>query len=80
MFATPPLRPSFNGWIGNYNIRSRNNIRKSLAKRNWGLWTSINFASNDWNQLDLAIREEKSLNKFKQIIRRAEINLNSNIL
>ena len=70
---------NFNKDTHNYNTRSRNNIRKSLANRNWGLWTSINFASNDWNQLDLAIREEKSLSKFKQIICRAEINLNSNI-
>ena len=40
----------FNKDTHNYNTRSRNNIRKSLAKRNWGLWTSINFASNDWNR------------------------------
>ena len=60
----------------NYNTRTRNNIRKTLAKRNWGLWTSINFASNEWNQLDMNIRQVNSLTKFKKAIRKADFNLN----
>jgi hypothetical protein len=33
-----------------HNTRSKFNIRKTAAaKRKWGIWTSINFASNDWN-------------------------------
>ena len=66
--------------IRNYNTRTRNNIRKTLAKRNWGLWTSINFASNEWNQLDMNIRQVSSLTKFKKAIRKVDINLNSNLL
>ena len=41
------------------------NIRKSVAKHSWGHWASINFASNDWNELNNEIRETKDLRLFK---------------
>ena len=50
------------------NTRCKNNIRK-----NWGHWTSTNFASNDWNKLDLSIRQSPSLASFKRVLR----NVNS---
>ena len=56
-----------------YNTRCKNNIRKSASRRNWGHWTSINFASNDWNKLDLSIRQSPSLASFKRVLR----NVNS---
>ena len=55
-----------------YNTRCKNNIRKSASRRNWGHWTSINFASNDWNKLDLSIRQSPSAS-FKRVLR----NINS---
>ena len=38
-----------------------------------GHWTSINFASNDWNKIDLSIRQNPSLASFKRVLR----NVNS---
>ena len=35
-----------------YNSRSKFNICKTAAKRKWGHWMSINFVSNDWNDLN----------------------------
>ena len=70
----------FNKDTHNYNTGTRNNTRKTLAKRNWDLWTSLNFASNEWNQLDMNIRKMSSLTKIKKAIRKADINLNSNLL
>ena len=40
-----------------YNSRSKFNILKTAAKRKWDHWTSINFASNDWNDLNRDTRE-----------------------
>ena len=53
----------------NYNTRSKNNIRKSSSLRNWGLWTSTNFSSNDWNKLNHDIRQSPSLASFKVSLR-----------
>ena len=50
------------------NTRSKNNIRKSASSRNWGHWSSTNFASNDWNKLDLSIRQSPSLASFKRAL------------
>ena len=63
----------FNKDKHDYNIKCKNNIRKSASSRNWAHWSSTNFASNDWNELDLSIRQSLSLASFK----RALINLNS---
>ena len=52
-----------------YNTRSKNNIRKNASSRNWGHWSSTNFASNDWNKLDLSIRQSPSLASFKRALR-----------
>ena len=63
----------FNKDKHDYNTRCKNNIRKSASNRNWGHWTSTNFASNDWNKLDLSIRQSASLASFKRVLR----NVNS---
>ena len=63
----------FNKDKHDYNTRCKNNIRKSASNRNWGHWTSTNFASNDWNKLDLSIRQSPSLASFKRVLR----NVNS---
>ena len=34
-----------------------------------GHWFSTNFASNDWNKLDLSIRQSQSLASFKRALR-----------
>ena len=49
-----------------YNTRSKNNIRKSASSWNWGHWSSTNFASNDWNKLDLSIIQSSSLTSLKE--------------
>ena len=59
----------FNKNNHDYNTRSKNNIRKSASSRNWGHWSSTNFASNDWNKLDLSIRQTTSLASFKTALR-----------
>ena len=63
----------FNKDKHDYNTRRKNNIRKSASSRNWGHWTLTNFASNDWNKLDLLIRQSPSLASFKRALR----NVNS---
>ena len=52
-----------------HDYKSKNNIRKSASSRNWGHWSSTNFASNDWNKLDLSIRQSQSLASFKRALR-----------
>ena len=59
----------FNKDNHDYNTRSKNNIRKSASSRNWGHWSSTNFASNDRNKLDLSIRQRPSLASFKRALR-----------
>ena len=59
----------FNKDNHDYNTRSKNNIRKSASSRNWGHWSSTNLASNDWNKLDLSIRQSPSLASFKRALR-----------
>ena len=58
----------FNKDKHDYNTRCKNNIRKSASSRNWGHWSSTNFASNDWNKLDLSIRQSPSLASFKRAL------------
>ena len=43
----------FNKDKHDYNTRFKNNIRKSASSRNWGHWSSTNFASNDWNKFNV---------------------------
>ena len=52
-----------------YNSRSKFNIRKTAAKRKWGHWTSINFASNDWNDLNHNTREARDIATCKRLIK-----------
>ena len=59
----------FNKHNHDYNTRSKNNIRNSASSRNWGHWSSTNFTSNDWNKLDLSIRQSPSLASFKTALR-----------
>lgn len=47
-----------------YNSRSKFNILKTAAKRKWDHWTSINFASNDWNDLNRDTREARGIATF----------------
>ena len=54
------------------NTRCKNDIRKSASSRNWGHWSSTNFASNDWNKLDLSIRQSSSLASFKRALRNVD--------
>ena len=58
----------FNNDKHDYITRCKNNIRKSTSSRNWEHWTSTNFASNDWNKLDLSIRQSPSLASFKRVL------------
>ena len=60
----------FNEDKHDYNTRCKNNkiIRKSASSR-----SSTNFASNDWNKLDLSIRQSPSSASFKRALR----NVNS---
>ena len=48
-----------------YNTRSKSNIPKTAAERKWGHWTTINFASNNWNELPQGIRQARDLHTFK---------------
>ena len=57
--------PDFQG----YNCRSKFNIRKTAAKRKLGHWTSINFASNDWNDLNQDKREAGDIATRKRLIK-----------
>ena len=34
----------------------------------WGQWTTINFASDDWNKLNYNIRDIKDIDKFKRLL------------
>ena len=51
-----------------YNTRSKCNIRKSAAKHKWGHWTTINFASDNWNELPQEVRQAKDLQTFKLLL------------
>ena len=57
---------SFNCDLHYYNTWSWNNVTKTSAKRRWGHWTSNTFAANEWNSLDLSLREAASLSSFKR--------------
>ena len=48
-----------------YNTRSKQNIRKSKATKRWGHWTTVNTATDVWNNLDLSVRKSKTLSAFK---------------
>jgi hypothetical protein len=55
---------AFNRDYHECNTRFKDNIRKTVSKRNWGHWTSTNFAANEWNNLDKSLREIRSLDKY----------------
>ena len=63
----------FNRDSHDYNTKSKDNVHKAFSNRNWGLWTSTNFAANEWNNLDKSLRELKSRDKFKKAIRNVTI-------
>ena len=46
---------SFSRDFHSYNTRFKNNVRKSTASRRWGHWSSINFAADVWNSLELSL-------------------------
>ena len=52
--------------IHGYNTRHNKNIRKSKSRTNWGQWTTINRSVDDWNTLDVNIREALNLASFKR--------------
>ena len=43
------------------------------ANRRWGHWTILNFAANDWNALDITLREASSLSIFKHGLSKAAL-------
>ena len=49
-----------------YNTRSKCNIRKSAAKQKWGHWTTVNFGSDNWNELPQETRQD--LQTFKLVL------------
>ena len=57
---------SFSRDFHSYNTRFKNNVRKSTASRRWGHWSSINFAADVWNSLELSLREAATLAAFKR--------------
>ena len=63
---------SFNSSFHNYNTRSKHNIRKSIAARRWGHWTTLNFAADTWNALNIALRETSTLAAFKRGLTKAK--------
>ena len=72
-FFSHTFQCSFNRDFHSYNTRSRNNIRKGAANRRWGHWTTLNFAANDWNALDITLREASSLSIFKHGLSKAAL-------
>ena len=52
-----------------YNTRTKNNLRLPKVKRNWGKQRTCFQAINDWNNLDLSIRDSPSLSSFKSKLR-----------
>ena len=52
-----------------YNSRSKFKIRKTDAKRKWDHWTLINFACNDWNDLNHDTQEAGDIATFKKLIK-----------
>ena len=50
----------------NYNARHNKEIRKSKSRTNWGQRTKINKSVDDWNTLDVTIREAPNLAIFKR--------------
>ena len=53
-------------WEWGLPVRIYYNVTKTTAKRRWGHWTSKKLAANEWNSLDLSLRETASLSSFKQ--------------
>ena len=71
-----------NNMITNRNIKITNrNVMITISglrimyvsNRNWGLWASTNFTSNEWKNLGKSWKELKSLDKFKKAIRNVTI-------
>ena len=53
-------------YFHNYNTRHNKDICKSKSRTNWGKWTTINKSVDDWNTLDVTIREAPNLAIFKR--------------
>ena len=62
------LKTTYHHDMHAYNTRSKCNIRKTAAKHKWGHWTTINFASNNWNELPQETRQAKDLQTFKILL------------
>ena len=63
---------SFNSSFHNYNTRSKHNIRKSIASRRWGHWTTLNFAADTGNALNITLGETSTLAAFKRGLTKAK--------
>ena len=59
---------TLNNTIHNYNTRNKSNVRKPKAKHRWGHWTCVSRASDDWNDIDMAVRRIDNFNGFKRIL------------
>ena len=71
---------SFNNSFHSYNTRSKHNIRKSIADRRWGHWnnwTTLNFAADTWNALNITLRETSTLAAFKRGLIKSKILIRS---
>ena len=54
-----------------WSLGFRNNIKKVAVNRRWGHWTTLNFAANDWNALDVTLREASTRTIFKYDLSKA---------
>ena len=63
---------SFKSSFHNHNTRSKHNIRTSIASRRWGHWTTLNFAADTWNALNITLRETSTLAAFKRGLTKAK--------
>ena len=55
--------------VHNYNTRYKNNLRKPLSRRNWGLFRTNCHCVNDYNTLPTSIRQLSSYNSFKRTLK-----------
>ena len=52
--------------IHGYNTRRNKDIRKFKSSTNWGQWSTINRAVDNWNTLDVNICEAPNFASFKR--------------
>ena len=59
---------TLNNTIHSYNTRNKSNVRKPKAKHRWGHWTCVSHASDNWNDIGMAVRRIDNFNSFKRIL------------